>query len=45
MLLRMKSQLAAMEYFGSRGDEAFAVCFAEIDQSDILVGIYAWRYG
>jgi hypothetical protein len=45
ILLRMKSQLAAMEYFGSRGEEASAACFDEIDQCDILVGIYAWRYG
>jgi hypothetical protein len=45
ILLRMKSQVAAMEYFGSRGDEASAACFDEIDKCDILVGIYAWRYG
>ena len=41
----MKGQLSAMEYFGSHGDEAAAVCFDEIAECDVLVGIYAWRYG
>jgi Domain of unknown function (DUF4062) len=39
----MKSQVAAMEYFGSRGDEASAICLDEIEQCDVFVGI--WRYG
>jgi hypothetical protein len=45
VLVRMKSQFAAMEYFGSRGEEASAACFAEIDECNVLVGVYAWRYG
>lgn len=45
VLIRMKNQFAAMEYFGSRGDDASNACFNEIADCDILVGIYAWRYG
>jgi hypothetical protein len=45
VLLRMKHELVAMEYFGSRGDDPSHVCFDEIAECDILVGIYAWRYG
>lgn len=44
-LLRMKSQFSAMEYFGSRADDAATACFNEIAECEILVGIYAWRYG
>lgn len=45
VLLRMKVQFTAMEFFGSRTDEAIPVCRTEIEQCDILIGIYAWRYG
>jgi hypothetical protein len=34
-----------MEYFGSRGDEAVPACKTEISNSDVLIGVYAWRYG
>lgn len=34
-----------MEFFGSRTDVATAVCEQEILDSDIIVGIYAHRYG
>ena len=44
-LLRMKLRLSAMEFFGSRTDEAVPVCAKEIQACDFLVGIYAWRYG
>jgi len=44
-LLRMKLRLSAMEFFGSRTDEAVPACTKEIDACDFLVGIYAWRYG
>lgn len=44
-LLRMKLTLSAMEFFGSRTDEAVPVCTKEILACDFLVGIYAWRYG
>src|SRR5260370_1076104 len=45
VILRMKLQFGAMEYFGSRGDGASHVCFKEIAECDMLLGIYAWRYG
>jgi len=45
VFLRMKNQLAAMEYFGSRGDEASVACFKEIADCNIFIGFYAWRYG
>ncbi|GIE94412.1 DUF4062 domain-containing protein [Paractinoplanes rishiriensis] len=45
VLARMKLQFSAMEHFGSRGDEALPVCEQEIDECDIFVGVYAWRYG
>jgi len=34
-----------METFGARPDEASQACFAEIEGSDLFVGIYAKRYG
>ena len=45
VLMRMKRQFSAMEFFGSRTDEAIPACRKEIEECDILVGIYAWRYG
>lgn len=45
VLGRVKAQYSAMEFFGSRPDEAPSACFQEIAECDILVGIYAWRYG
>ena len=45
VLMRMKRQFSAMEFFGSRADEAIPACRKEIEKCDILVGIYAWRYG
>jgi radical SAM protein with 4Fe4S-binding SPASM domain len=41
----MTAQFSAMEFFGSRGDDPVAACSQEITGCDILVGIYAWRYG
>jgi hypothetical protein len=34
-----------MRYFGSRPDDPKAVCYEEIERADVLVGIYAMRYG
>lgn len=45
VLIRMQRQFSAMEFFGSRTDEAVPVCRKEIEDCQILVGIYAWRYG
>ena len=44
-LTRMKQVHSAMEYFGSRPTEAVEACKAEIASSDIVIGVYAWRYG
>jgi hypothetical protein len=41
----MKLSFSAMEFFGSRADEPVGACEKEIEECDILVGIYAWRYG
>jgi len=41
----MRLEHSAMEYFGSRTDEAVPACKSEIDRCDYLIGIYAWRYG
>jgi len=45
LLHRMTIRFSAMEFFGSRADEAVPACRKEIAQSDILIGVYAWRYG
>jgi hypothetical protein len=30
---------------GSRTDKTTTACFKEIDECDLFIGIYAWRYG
>lgn len=45
VLIRMRQEHVAMEFFGSRGDEAVPASLTEIERCTILVGIYAWRYG
>lgn len=45
VLTRMRQEHSAMEFFGSRADEAVPACRQEIDSSVLLLGIYAWRYG
>jgi CheY-like chemotaxis protein len=42
---RLGQQGVRMEVFGARPDEASIACFGEIQDSDALVGIYAYRYG
>lgn len=39
ILLRMKQDIAAMELFGSRADEAVPACLKEIDGCDHFVGV------
>jgi hypothetical protein len=34
-----------MKYFGSRPDDPVSVCREAVEQADVLVGIYAMRYG
>lgn len=34
-----------MKYFGSRPDDPVDVCLEAIEEADVLVGIYAMRYG
>ena len=45
VLHRMKADVEAMEYFGSRPDGPEAACIQEINECNVLIGIYAWRYG
>lgn len=45
ILTRLSMQFHGMEYFGSRPFEPKRVCFDEISQCQIFVGIYAHRYG
>lgn len=42
---RLGQQGICMEVFGSRPDGATEICRQEIEESDIFVGIYAYRYG
>jgi Domain of unknown function (DUF4062)/NACHT domain len=42
---RLSLQYRGMEYFGSRPFEPNKVCFDEISQCQLFVGIYAHRYG
>jgi hypothetical protein len=41
----MEARVSAMEFFGSQADDPVAACIQKIRECDILVGIYAWRYG
>ena len=46
MLHRMRdAEFAGMEYFGSRPDTPRDVCMAQVEASDVYVGIFAHRYG
>ncbi len=42
---RLGQQGIQMEVFGARPEDATTVCFQEIQESDLVVGIYAHRYG
>lgn len=44
-LERLGQQVGRMEVFGARPEEPSQVCLAEIDDCDLMVGIYAHRYG
>ena len=45
VVLRYKCKLLAMEYFGAQAKTPKKVCFDEVKDCDIFVGIYAYRYG
>lgn len=44
-LERLGLELARMETFGARPQEPMEACLAEIEASELFVGIYAYRYG
>lgn len=44
-ILHMKQIPITMEFFGSRPAEPTTVCFKEIEECDIFVGIYGFYYG
>ena len=44
-LQRMQASFLGMEYFGSRPETPREVSLAEVDGSDIYIGIFAHRYG
>jgi len=41
----MGEEIGHMEVFGARDDEATKVSLEELDKCDVLVGVYAYRYG
>jgi hypothetical protein len=45
VLMQAGEHAIDMNYFGSRPDDPQTVCRKAIEEADILVGIYAWRYG
>jgi|GEM_PF-2705800 len=44
-ILHMKQIPITMEFFGSKPAEPITVCFKEIEECDVFVGIYAFYYG
>jgi Domain of unknown function (DUF4062) len=44
-LERLGQSVDRMEIFGARPEEPTTACIAEVDSSDLFVGIYAHRYG
>jgi len=44
-ILRLEQEYSGMEYFGSQPEEPKTVSKDKIKQSDILIGVYAHRYG
>jgi tetratricopeptide (TPR) repeat protein len=44
-LRTMDEEVGHMEVFGARDDEATTVSLEELDKCDVLVGVYAYRYG
>lgn len=44
-LRSMDEEVGHMEIFGARDSEATSVSLEELDKCDVLVGVYAYRYG
>ncbi|MBE0683887.1 MAG: DUF4062 domain-containing protein [Anaerolineales bacterium] len=44
-LRTMDEEVGHMEVFGARDEEAATVSLEELDKCDVLVGVYAYRYG
>jgi tetratricopeptide (TPR) repeat protein len=44
-LRTMGEEVEHMEIFGARDEEATSVSLEELDKCDVLVGVYAYRYG
>ena len=45
VLHRLSARFVGMEYFGARPFEPKTVCFTEIRDCDLFLGVYAHRYG
>jgi hypothetical protein len=41
----MKQNVAAMEYYVAQDGRPADLCVRDVEESDIYVGIFAWRYG
>ena len=44
-LERLGQQVGGMEIFGARDEEPKTVAFAELEKCELVIGIYAYRYG
>ncbi len=44
-ILHMKQFPIAMEFFGSQPEDPTSICFKEIEECDVFVGIYGFYYG
>ena len=44
-LERLGQEVGRMEIFGARAEEATSVALDQLEKSDLIVGIYAYRYG
>ena len=42
---RLGHTVGRMEIFGARAEEPTMACFGEIEQCDMLLGLYAHRHG
>jgi len=44
-LRQMQKEVIAMEDYVAQDERPLAVCLADVERSDLYVGIFAWRYG